>query len=334
MINGKVQWGVLGAAGIAKRRFIPGMQLCKHGEVRAVASRNEEKAAEMAKEFNIPTVHGSYESLLNDPDIDAIYIPLPNHLHFEWTMKCLDAGKHVLCEKPFVTNLEDVKALIQKRDETGLKVGEAFMVRSHPRWHAIKELIDKGGIGELRLIEGHFTYNNTDPKNIRNAYLDGGGGMWDIGCYPVQISRYLFGEEPSLVSSFIERHPTLGIDVLASAIMVFPSGQCNFSVGTRVSRAQGIRIYGTEKYIDVDMPFNPAVQRTPSFKVHSEEDPELGVEIVEVPSGDQFTLQGDDFSLAIMENTDVPVSLEDTLGNTRALLAAFKSAESLKAETP
>ena len=334
MTKEKVQWGVLGASGIARRRFVPGLKECNYGEVRAVASRDEAKARKMAEELNIPVVYGSYEALLEDPEIDAVYIPLPNHLHFEWTMKCLDAGKHVLCEKPFVTRAEEVKALISKRDETGLKVGEAFMVRSHPRWHKVRQLINEGAIGKLRLIEGHFTYNNTDPKNIRNAFLDGGGGMWDIGCYPIQISRYLFGEEPEKVAAFMEREPDWGVDILGSAIMKFPSGQCSFSIGTQVFRAQSIRIYGTEKSMTIEMPFNPSPDKHPVIKVHNEEDPDVGVDIIEIPSKDQFTYQGDDFSRAILEDTEVPVSLEDTMGNTRIIQAMFRSAESGLTEAP
>ncbi|MDH5400064.1 MAG: Gfo/Idh/MocA family oxidoreductase [Cyclobacteriaceae bacterium] len=329
-MKNKINWGVLSVAKIAVNKVIPAMQQCKHANILGIASRDAAKANEAAAKLNIEKSYDSYEAMLADPDIDAIYIPLPNHLHFEWSMKCLDAGKHVLCEKPFVLSVEQLEQLRKKRDETGLKVAEAFMVRCHPRWHQVKKLIDEGKIGDLRAIQGSFTYYNMDPNNVRNAYTEGGGGIWDIGCYPVQVSRFIFGEDPVSVSGLVDNDPDFGVDRLATAWMKFPGGQSSFTVGTQTFRAQSMRFFGTEAWMEVDMPFNPPTDRPAKIIIHHEEDPEKKVEVIECEQVNQFTLQGDAFSRAILDDTEVPTPLEDTLGNTKTLLALFESAEKEK----
>src|ERR1700721_2524554 len=203
----KVKWGVLGAANIALKKVIPGMQQGEWSEITGIASRDLKKAQEAARSLGIAKAYGSYEELLADPEIEAIYNPLPNHLHVPWSIKAAEAGKHVLCEKPIGLNVAEAKALLSARDRTGVKIGEAFMVRTHPQWLRTRELIRSGRIGELRSIIGAFSYFNRDPANIRNVLDWGGGGIYDIGCYPITTSRFIFGEEPSRVIGLVERDP-------------------------------------------------------------------------------------------------------------------------------
>src|SRR6266481_4998077 len=224
--QGKVKWGVLGAASIATRKVIPGMQQGEWSEVAAIASRDLAKAQRAAAKLGISKAYGSYEELLADPEIEAIYNPLPNHLHVPWSIKAAEAGKHVLCEKPISMTTEEAVTLLKVRDRTGVKIEEAFMVRSHPQWRKAVELVQGGRIGKVRAIAGCFSYNNHDPKNIRNILEYGGGGMMDIGCYLIYTSRFIFGEEPTRVVGVIEEDPDLRTDILSSGVLHYPSGHC------------------------------------------------------------------------------------------------------------
>ncbi len=330
----KVKWGVISTANIGVQKVLPAMQLGKLTSITAIASRNLEKAKETAQALGIPKYYGSYEELLEDDEIEAIYNPLPNHLHVPWTIKCMEAGKHVLCEKPIALTTEDVKKLIELRDKTGVKVGEAFMVKTHPQWLRILELIKKGEIGELRAIQGFFSYFNRDPKNIRNILEVGGGSIWDIGCYPVTTSRFIFGEEPRRVISMIERDPEMKIDRLASVIMDFPSGQATFTSSTQLVRYQKMIFFGTTRRIEIEIPFNAPPDRPCRIYI---DDDTRGLEYAvaeQMPTCDQYTIQGDEFSKAVLGEGDVPVPLEDALKNTAVLLAVFRSAESNSWEIP
>src|SRR6478735_10248260 len=215
----KVRWGVLGAAKIAVKKVVPGMQKGKFCEVAAIASRDRGKAEEAARTLGIPKAYGSYEELLADPQIDAIYNPLPNQLHVPWSIKAAEAGKHVLCEKPLSLTVAEARQLLAARDRAKVKIGEAFMVRTHPQWLRAKELVRSGTIGELRSIMGFFSYSNRDPKNIRNIAAYGGGGLMDIGCYPIFTSRFIFGEEPKRAMGLLEFDPEMGTDRLTSAML-------------------------------------------------------------------------------------------------------------------
>src|SRR5438477_2654052 len=243
-IHDKVRWGVLGAAGIALKKVIPAMQKCERATVQAIASRNAEKAQEAARALGIPKAYGSYEELLSDADIDAIYNPLPNHLHVPWSIRAAEAGKHVLCEKPISLTALEARSLRDVRDSTGVKIGEAFMVATHPQWLRTRELVRSGAIGELRAIAGFFSYFNANPANIRNILPYGGGGLMDIGCYPIFTSRFIVGEEPRRVLGLIERDPTMKIDRLTSAILDFPSGQSIFTCSTQLVPYQRMLIFG------------------------------------------------------------------------------------------
>src|ERR1035438_1799577 len=221
----KVRWGVLGVARIATQKVIPAMQLGEWSEIVGIASRDLAKARRAAADLKIPKSYGSYEELLADPEIEAVYNPLPNHLHVPWSIRAAEAGKHVLCEKPISLTVAECRTLIDVRDRTGVKIGEAFMVRTHPQWLRAREIVRSGQIGDLRAIMCAFSYFNRDPANVRNIEDWGGGGLMDIGCYPIQISRFLFEQEPVRVVGRLERDPEFHIDRLSSAILDFPAGQ-------------------------------------------------------------------------------------------------------------
>src|ERR1700687_5615905 len=252
----KVKWGVLGAASIAVRRVIPGMQKGANSEIAAIASRDKKKAEEAARKLGIPQAYGSYEELLQDREIEAIYNPLPNHLHVPWSIKAAEAGKHVLCEKPISRRVAEARTLIAARDRTGVKIGEAFMVRTHPQWLRARELVVSGRIGPPRAISGFFSYFNSDPVNIRNMVALGGGALMDVGCYPIFCSRFLFGEEPRRVQGLIDRDPVFGTDRLTSALLEFPSGQAVFTSSTQIAKYQRMQLIGTEGRIELEIPFN------------------------------------------------------------------------------
>ena len=230
----KVKWGVLGVAGIAVKRVIPAMQKGNWSEIAAIASRDPRKAKDAATRFDIAKACGSYEELLADPEIEAIYNPLPNHLHVPWSIKAAEAGKHVLCEKPIGLTVHEAKNLLAARDRCGVKIGEAFMVKTHPQWLRARDLVAKGVVGKLRSILGAFSYFNRDPKNVRSVPEWGGGGLMDIGCYPITISRWIFGDEPLRVLAMLENDPEFGTDRLTSAMMEFPSGHSVFTCSTQL----------------------------------------------------------------------------------------------------
>ena len=225
----KVKWGVLGAANIALKKVIPAMQQSEWSEITGIASRDLKKAQEASRTLGIAKAYGSYEELLSDPEIEAIYNPLPNHLHVPWSIKAAEAGKHVLCEKPLSMTVAEAKTLLAAQKRAGVKMGEAFMVRTHPQWLRARELVQSGKIGELKAISGTFSYFNRDPANVRNMADIGGGAMMDIGCYPITTSRFMFGEEPTRVVGLIENDPDFKTDRLASAILDFPSGPATFT---------------------------------------------------------------------------------------------------------
>jgi predicted dehydrogenase len=332
-----VRWGVLSTAKIAWKKVLPGMiRECEHARVEAVASRNRAKADEMADDLGIPKRYGTYEELLADPEIDALYIPLPNHLHVEWSEKAMRAGKHVLCEKPLALDTDDVRRLMDVRGETGRKIGEAFMVDTHPQWAKTKELVSAPQFGTLKAAHYFVSYSNSDPENVRNAFpwREGGGGLWDIGCYAVHLSRYIFAEEPRRVIAAMEWNEELGIDQLSSGILEFSDGQSVFTCATRLLQWQRMSFYGTGGRVEVEVPLNQPPE-DPS-RIYLQDGSNLGRswETVEIPPTDQYAAQADAFSLAVLEDREVPVPLENTLGNTAALLALFRSAESGRWETP
>ena len=331
----KVKWGVLGVASIAVRKVIPGMQKGAWSEVTAIASRDAAKAKKAASELGIEKAYGSYEELLADPEIEAIYNPLPNHLHVPWSARAAEAGKHVLCEKPIALNAAETMDLMKVRDRTGVKIGEAFMVKTHPQWLRVKELAQGGAIGELKSITTIFSYYNRDAQNVRHKPEWGGGGLLDIGSYPITLSRWLFGEEPRRVTGALELDPDFGTDRLASGILEFSNGQSVFACGTQTNYYQRMELLGTTGRLAVEIPFNAPNDRPTQVTVADGMAIYGGkAEVEQIPTCDQYTIQGDAFSRAIRENTQVPVPLEDALGNMRAIDAIFRAAKSGKWETP
>jgi predicted dehydrogenase len=331
----KVKWGVLSTAAIGVRKVIPGMQLGERSEIAAIASRDGQKAESVARKLRIPKAYWSYEDLLADPEIEAIYNPLPNHLHVPWSIKAAEAGKHVLCEKPIALSVAEAKALLAARDRTGVKIGEAFMVRTHPQWLRTRELIRSGRIGDLRSMVGAFSYFNRDARNIRNVLDWGGGGMFDIGCYPVTTSRFIFGEEPSRVMALMERDPEFQTDRLASVLLDFPSGQSIFTCSTQLVPYQRMQFLGTKGRIEIEIPFNAPNDRP--CRIFTDDGRDVfggGVTTETFPTCDQYTIQGDAFSRAIQGAGEVPVPLEDAVGNMAVLEAVFRSAETGRWERP
>jgi predicted dehydrogenase len=334
-MRNKVRWGVLGVARIATEKVIPAMQQGEWSDVVAIASRDRGKAEEAAGQFGIPKAYGSYEELLGDPAVEAIYNPLPNHLHVPWSIKAADAGKHVLCEKPIAMSVAECRSLMEARDRTGVKIGEAFMVRTHPQWLRARELVRSGEVGTLRAVMGAFSYFNRDPKNIRNVPEFGGGALMDIGCYPITTSRFLFGEEPARVLGLVENDPEMGTDRLTSAILDFPGGQAVFSCSTQMVPYQRMQILGTRGRIEIEIPFNAPPDRPTRLWVDNSGDLQgSGLRTEEFPVCDQYTIQGDRFSQAIREDREVPVSLEDAIGNMAVIEALRRSAQTGKWETP
>jgi predicted dehydrogenase len=330
-----VTWGILSTAKIGVKKVIPAMQQGKLSRIAAIASRNLDQARRTADQLGIPKAYGSYEELLADRGIEAIYNPLPNHLHVPWSVKAAEAGKHVLCEKPVGLNAAETQALIEARDRSGVLIQEAFMVRFHPQWRRARDLVREGRIGELRAIQGLFSYNNTDPKNIRNQADIGGGALYDIGCYPILTSRFLFEAEPARVVSLIERDPELKIDRLTGALLDFPQGQAAFICSTQLVPYQRVQILGTAGRIEIEIPFNAPPDKP--CRIFVDDGSALGgasavVETFDVC--DQYTIQGDAFSEHIRNGKPLEFPLEDALKNMRVIDAVFRSAQTGAWEKP
>lgn len=331
----KIRWGVLSTANIGLKKVLPAMQLGQYSTVTAIASRDLAKAQEAAHDLTIPTAYGSYEELLADPNIDAIYNPLPNQFHVPWTIKAAEAGKHVLCEKPISLTVAEAKTLLTVRARTGVKIGEAFMIRSFPQWLRLRELLREGRIGDLRSIVGFFSYFNNDPANIRNQVESGGGALLDIGCYCIHASRYAFAQEPTRVIGLVERDPAMHIDRLTSAILDFPGGQSIFTCSTQLVPHQRMQFLGTKGRIEIEIPFNAPKDRP--TRIFIDESGELfgnGIKTEVFPTADQYTMQGDAFSKAILDNTEVPVPLEEAIANMAVIEAVFRSGKTGQWEKP
>jgi predicted dehydrogenase len=325
----------LGVAAIAVQQVIPAMQRGERSKVTAIASRDAQKAGDAARELGIAKAYGSYEALLADPEIEAIYNPLPNHLHVPWSIKAAEAGKHVLCEKPLSLTVAEAKTLLAARDRCCVKIGEAFMVKTHPQWVRTRELVRHGVIGDLRAIVGGFSYFNRDPKNVRNVAEWGGCGLMDIGCYPITTSRWIFGEEPLRVAGVLERDPEFGTDRLTSAVMEFPSGQAVFTCSTQLVPYQRMQFLGTKGRIEIEIPFNAPNDRPTRIFIDDGRDVfGGGIRTETIPICDQYTVQGDAFSRTIRERSEVPVPLEDAIANLAVIEAVFRAAESGKWERP
>lgn len=323
----KIKWGVLGASKLAVEKVIPAMADHESFEVNAIASRDLEKAKAVGERLSVPRYFGSYEELIRDPEIDVVYIPLPNDLHVEYTLNCIEAGKHVLCEKPLALNAADIDRLIQARDRHQVKVGEAFMVKTHPQWIKAKELVQSGSLGKVSLVHGFFSYYNVKPENIRNKPEHGGGAIWDIGCYPVFTSRTVLGEEPVGLVASMEYDPAFGTDRLASVIMEFPSARAVFSVSTQLVPYQRMQFFGDQKELEIRIPFNAPPDRPCEIRISSGDIFRENFEAIHFDTCNQYRIQAEAFTRAVVEDVEVPVTLEDAKANAKVLEAIFLSAK-------
>jgi predicted dehydrogenase len=326
---------VLGVAKIATAKVIPAMRRGQWSEVTAIASRDRSKAEAAATQLGIAKAYGSYEALVADPDVDAIYNPLPNHLHVPWTTTAAEHGKHVLCEKPIAMSADEARQLIAVRDRTGVKIQEAFMVRTHPQWLKARELVRDGHIGDLRAIIGAFSYFNRDPKNIRNLPDYGGGALLDIGCYLINTSRFIFEREPDRVLGLVERDPDMHTDRLTSLLLDFGTGHTAGTCSTQLVAYQQIQIFGTTGRIEIPIPFNAPPDRPCSILVDTGADLFGGsASSIAFDTCDQYTIQGDLFSKAVLNNEEIAVPLEDTIKNMACIDAVFRSAQTGRWEAP
>ena len=326
-MSGDVRWGVLSTAKIGIDKVIPGTAAADRCEVVAIASRDLERARAAASELGIARAFGSYEDLLADPDVDAVYNPLPNHLHAEWTIAAARAGKHVLCEKPLATTSADAERMIQACEAEGVLLMEAFMYRLHPTWEAVTSLVASGRIGELKTVQSWFSYFNDDPGDIRNLVETGGGALYDIGCYCVNLSRMLFGAEPERVGGSVLRDPVMGIDVLTSGILDFGDVVATFTCSTRAEPDQRVHIYGTEGRISLEIPFNIPPDRPTRVSLTAGGDPPVRpeTEVLTFDPANEYTIQAERFAAAVLDGGQVPIPPSDAVGNLRVIEELFRS---------
>ena len=321
----RIRWGVLGTANIGIKKVIPAMQRGESSDVVAIASRDPDRAAQVAGALGIPRSFGSYDALLDDPDIDAVYIPLPNHLPVPWTVRAADRGKHVLCEKPIALSADEASELIAARNRNGVKIQEAFMIRTHPQWMTAVAMARDGALGRIQSIVGYFSYHNVDPANVRNVRDMGGGGLADIGCYLVHTARWILGREPVRVSSLMESDPRFETDRLASMLMDFGGVHAIATCGTQMTPSQRVHVIGEHARLEIEIPFNAPPDRPCRIFVSDR--------LMEFPVCDQYTLQGDAFSESIRRGAPQPLPLEDSVANMRVLDAIVRSARMARWET-
>jgi len=322
--------GILSTANIARTKVVPAMQRANRCEVVAIASRDLERARQAADELGIPHAHGSYEALLADPDVDAVYVPLPNHLHADWTVAAARAGKHVLCEKPLALTASEAQRAIEACQAAGVRVMEAFMYRLHPSWVAVQDLIASGRIGRLIAVQSWFSYYNDDPRNIRNISEVGGGALYDIGCYCVNLSRMLFGSEPTRVEASMVHDLLSGTDVLTSGILEFSEGIATFTCSTRAEDDQRVHAYGTEGRISIWIPFNIPPDRPTEVYLTAGGDPPVAprTEVLTFETADPYTVETELFAAAILDDLPTPVPPEDAVANLRVIEQILQAAGS------
>ncbi len=330
----KVRWGIISTANIGLARVLPGMLKSRKLEVRAIASRSLASAKKAARKLDIPVAYGSYDELFDDPDIEAVYNPLPNHLHVPLTMAAAARGKHVLCEKPIALDAHEAKKL--KAAPDGILIAEAFMVRHHPQWHRARALVRDGKLGTVRAIQSLFSYYNVNPDNIRNMADIGGGAVYDIGCYPVVISRYIFGAEPVRVAALIDRDPTFGTDRLTSALIDFGEGRhLTLTVSTQLTPYQRVNIMGTRARLEIEIPFNaPQGGATTIYLDNGKKLADQSARATRIATCDQYQLQAEAFGRAVRGEEPLEFGVDDAILQARVLDAIFRAAKSGRWETP
>ncbi len=317
----KIKFGVLGVSNHLLKRIILPLQQTQYSSIYGIASRDKTKAQSFAKEFGIEKCFDSYETLLADKNINAVYIPLPNHMHKEWVIKAARAGKHVLCEKPLTLNASEAKEILKVEQETGVNIMEAFMYPFHPQWEHTLNIIRTNQIGKIQYIHTSFSYNNPASGNIRNIKEYGGGGLMDIGCYAISASRFLFQQEPERVISLCKSHPTFHTDVLSSAMLDFNGAHATFTVSTLSHANQSVEIVGTGGKINIHIPFNTYVDTKATITVSTPQ----GDRDIEFEACDQYGLMFDTFSKAILQQEKSPHSISNTINNMKVIDAIFKS---------
>jgi predicted dehydrogenase len=332
----KLAWGILSTANIGIKRIIPAIMAGERGRVAAIASRDATRAAQAAAQFGVQRSYGSYQELLDDPGIEAIYNPLPNHLHVEWTVKALEAGKHVLCEKPIALHAADAAAIVAARDRTGKRVIEAFMVRCHPQWDRLRSLVRSGRIGTVRAIQSAFVFTVMDPKNVRNRSDIGGGALYDVGCYPIVTARYLFESEPERAIALVDRDPGMGIDRLTSGMLAFPNGRhVTFLSSLQLAPYQRVVVLGTEGRIEVAVPFTPNKDHACRITIDSGKALDgSSAQFEEFAAIDQYGAQCDLAVAAFRGEIEQEFPIEDAIANMRTIDALYRSAASDRWEVP
>jgi predicted dehydrogenase len=321
----RIRWGVLSTSGFARTKILPALRGCRHVELVAIASRDVARARAVAAEHGIPKAYGSYDELLADPEIDVVYNPSPNHLHVPWSIKALEAGKHVLCEKPIGLDAAEAQTLLAvARRHPRQKIMEAFMYRLHPQWRRAIQIVRAGGVGEPRVVQSMFSYFNDDPANVRNHPALGGGAVMDIGCYTISLARLVFGAEPRRVVGLVDRDPKFHIDRITSALLDFGAQTSSFTCSMQLQPYQRVNIFGAEGRIEIEIPFNAPPDR-PCRLWHQRGDQidEIAFEIC-----DQYTIEADELSRAILDDLPVPTPLEDAVANMRVIDAVLASARS------
>jgi predicted dehydrogenase len=330
-----IRWGVLGAARIAVKHVLPSFRTARHAELAALAARDPERARQVAARFGIARAYGSYDELLGDPAVDAVYIPLPNDLHLTWTLRALAAGKHVLCEKPIALNADEARAIAQASDRFGRYVAEAYMIRFHPQWQRARARIAAGDFGDPRAVHAWFSYDNPEGNNLRNSPVHGGGGLYDIGGYALVAAKWLFGSRPERVIGLFARDAAYGVDRLTSGMADFGGGrQLLFTVATALPRMQAVMLYGTRGRLTLETPFNPPADQPTRLLVDGCDAAAAGPDVEVVAPADQYSLQLDAFSAAIAANQPPPYGMDDAIDNMRSLDALFRSERSGTWELP
>jgi predicted dehydrogenase len=325
---GVLRWGVLSTASIGLRKVIPAIQKARRCRVVAIASRDGARARAAAAELGIDRAHDSYDALLGDAEVDAVYIPLPNHMHPEWTIRAAKAGKHALCEKPLAMTAADADRMIAATGAARTVLMEAFMYRLHPSWVAVRDVVTSGRLGRLVAIQSWFSYYNDDPGNIRNVKAAGGGALYDIGCYNVNLSRMLFGAEPLRIQSSIVRDPVTDVDVLTSAILDFPDGQATFTCSTRSETDQRVHVYGTQGRLSIEIPFNIPPDRPTRIHVTAGGHPPVAAstETIEFPTADPYTVEAETFAAMVLDGASAPFPISDAVANLRVIEQIFDQA--------
>ena len=324
-----LRWGILSTANIGVQKVIPGIMAADRCEVISIGSREGDLAEDVARRLGIPNAYGSYEELLADPDVDAVYIPLPNHLHAAWTIAAARAGKHVLCEKPLAMTSAEAEQMVDVCASEDVRLMEAFMYRLHPSWEAARELMSSGRLGTLQSVQSWFSYFNDDPANIRNVAEYGGGALMDVGCYAVNLSRMLFDAEPIRVDASVRRDPTTGVDVVTSAILEFAAGVADFTCSTRAEPDQRVHIYGTDGRISFDIPFNIPPDLPARVLVTAGGEPPVrpDTEVLTFEATDQYAIQAERFARAVLDDEPTPIPPEDGIANMRVIEAIFAAGD-------